>query len=30
MDNVIKIVESLEKWALLIDVATKTVKHEIR
>ena len=30
MDNVIKIVEWIEKWGLLIDVATKTVKHEIK
>ena len=30
MDNVIKIVEWLGKWGLLIDVATKTVKHEIK
>ena len=30
MDNVIKIVEWLGKWGLLIDVATKTEKHEIK
>ena len=30
MDDVIKIVESLEKSGLLIDSATETVKHETR
>ena len=30
MDDIIKIVESLEKSGLLIDDATKTVKHEIK
>ena len=30
MDDIIKIVESLEKSGLLIDDATETVKHEIK
>ena len=30
MDDIIKVVESLEKSGLLIDGATETVKHEIR
>ena len=30
MDVIIKIVESLEKSGLLIDVSTETVKHEIK
>ena len=30
MVDVIKIVVSLEKWSLLIDSATETVKHEIK
>ena len=30
MDDIIKIVESLEKSGLLIDGATETVQHEIK
>ena len=30
MDNIIKIVQSLEKSSLLIDGASETVKHEIK
>ena len=30
MDGIIKIVDSLEKSGLLIDVASETVKHEIK
>ena len=30
MDDIIKIIESLEKSGLLIDGASETVKHEIK
>ena len=30
MDDIIKIVESIKKSGLLIDVATESVKHEIK
>ena len=30
MDDIIKIVESREKSGLLIDVATETLKHQIK
>ena len=30
MDDVVKVVKSLEKLGLLIDGATETVKHEIK
>ena len=30
MDIIIEILESLQKWCLLIDGASETVKHEIK
>ena len=30
MNNIIKIIKSLEDWGVLIDEFTETVKHEIK